>query len=69
MLVTAAIALDSNEAVFKAPAAQVAMELVDDEGGQRRVVSGQFAGKRRQVLFNNRVKRSPFRLVALVPVD
>ena len=53
MLVTAAIALDSNEAVFKAPAAQVAMELVDDEGGQRRVVSGQFVGKRREVLVNN----------------
>ena len=45
VLMTTAIALYPNEAVFKAPAAQVAMELVDDEGGQRRVVSGQFVGK------------------------
>jgi len=50
MLVTAAIALDSNEAVFKAPAAQGALELVDDEGGQRRAVSGQFRCWQRQII-------------------
>ena len=69
MLVTAAIALDSNEAVFEAPAVQIATGLVDDEGGQRRVVSGQLVGKRRQVLLNNRVERGLFRFVAPVPVD
>ncbi len=55
--------------MFKVPAALVAMELVDDEGRLPRVVSGEFVGKRRQVLFNKRVRRNPFRLVALVPVD
>ena len=69
MLVTATVALYPNEAVFEAPAAQVATELVNDEGGQRRVVSGQFVGKRRQVLLNNRVERGLFRFVASVPVD
>lgn len=69
MLVTAAIALYPNEAVFKAPTAQVVTELVDDEGRQRPVLSGQFAGKCRQVLLNNRVERGLFRFVVSVPVD
>jgi hypothetical protein len=67
VLVTTAIALYPNETVFEAPAAQVATKLVDDEGGQRRVVSRQFVGKRRQVLLDNRVERGLFRLVAPVP--
>ena len=69
MLVTTAIALNPNESVFEAPAAQVVTELVDDEGRQRRAVSGQFVGKRRQVLLNNRVERGLFRLVAPVKVE
>ena len=54
--------------MFEAPAAQVLTELFDDEGGQRRVVQCQFAGKRRQVLFNNRVERGFFRFVPPVAV-
>lgn len=68
VLVPAAIALYPQETMFEAPAAQVLTELFDDEGGQRRVVQCQFTGKRRQVLFNNRVERSLFRFVAPVAV-
>jgi hypothetical protein len=69
VFVTAAVALYPNETVFKAPTAQVVTELVDDESRQRRVVSGQFVSKCRQVLLNNRVERGLFRFVASVPVD
>lgn len=69
VLVTAAIALYPNETVFEAPAAQVATELVDDESGQRRLVSCQLIGKRPQVLLDDRVQRSLFRFVASIPVD
>jgi hypothetical protein len=47
VLVPAAVALYLQETMFEAPAAQVLAELFDDEGGQRRVVQRQFAGKRR----------------------
>jgi hypothetical protein len=69
MLMTAAIALYSNETMFEAPAAQVFMEVVDDEGGQSRMVFCQFGSKRTQVPLNDRVERSLFRFMALVLVD
>jgi hypothetical protein len=69
VLETAPVAFNPNEAVFEAPASQMVAELLDDEGGQSCVVSCQFVGKRRQVLLNNRVERSLFRLVTPVPVD
>ena len=69
MPMTAAIALYPNETVFEAPAAQVLAELVDDESGQRRLVSCQLISKRTQVLLDDRVQRSLFRFVASIPVD
>ncbi len=68
VFMVAAVALHAHEAVFQSAAAQVVLELAQDEAGQCRLVMLQFIPQGRKMLLDDRIERRVLWLMALVAV-
>lgn len=66
MLVTAAVALDAQEAVLQKPALQVVFELPANELGKMAAGSFELAHETRVMLCNNGIERGLFRSMPVV---